>query len=63
MSRQEFLDRYFGKAISKKFMVFIIATVGLFSSKLTGMEWIIVSTSYIMIEGYTKTVLMLKDKI
>ena len=63
MSRQEFIDKYFGKAISKKFLTFIIGTFALFLGKISGSEWIIISTAYIAIEGYTKTILQLKDKI
>ena len=63
MSRQEFLDRYLGKAISKKLIAFIIATIALFTGKVTGTEWIIISTAYIAITGYTETILKLKDKV
>lgn len=63
MSRQEFIDKYLGKAISKKLIVFIIATIALFTGKITGSEWIIISTAYISIVAYTETVLKLKDKI
>jgi len=63
MSRQEFLDKYFGKAISKTFSVFIIATIGLFCAKLTGTEWTVVASAYIGATKWTETVLKLKDKI
>jgi hypothetical protein len=63
MSKQEFIDKYLGKAISKKLVAFIIATVALFTGKVTGTEWIIISTAYIAITGYTDTVLRLKDKM
>ena len=36
VSKQEIIDRYFGKAISKTFTVFIIATIALFTASLTG---------------------------
>lgn len=63
MSRQEIIDRYLGKAISKTFTVFIIGTIGLFSTKLTGTEWTIIATAYIGAEKFSKTILMLKDKL
>lgn len=62
MSRQEFIDKYFGKAISKTFMVFIIATAALFTTKLTGAEWTIIATAYIGSVKVTETILKLKDK-
>jgi len=62
MSRQEIIDRYLGKAISKKLIVFIIATIALFSGKVTGTEWIVISTAYISIVAYSETILKLKDK-
>ena len=61
MSRQEIIDKYLGKTISKKLIVFIIATIALFSGKVTGTEWIVISTAYISIVAYTETVLKLKE--
>lgn len=63
MSRQEFIDKYFGKAISKIFAVFIIGTIALFSNKLTGSEWTVIATVYIGTERATNTILRLKDKL
>jgi len=63
MSRQEIIDRYFGKAISKTFTVFIIATVALFKENLTGAEWTVIATAYIGSVKVTETILKLKDKI
>lgn len=62
MSRQEIIDKYFGKAISKTFTVFIIATIGLFLSKLTGSEWTTIAAIYIGSVKATETLLKLKDK-
>lgn len=62
MSRQEIIDKYLGKAISKKLIVFIISTIALFTGKVTGTEWIIISTAYISIVAYSETILKLKDK-
>ena len=63
MSRQELIDKYFGKAISKTFTVFIIATIALFTTKLTGSEWTVIATAYIGATKWTETILKLKDKI
>lgn len=63
MSRQEIIDRFFGKAISKTFTVFIIATIALFSANLTGTEWTIIATAYIGSVKVTETVLKLRDKL
>ena len=63
MSNKEFIDRYLGKTVSKTLMVTMIATVGLFTSSLTGMEWTVIATAYIGAEKFSKTVLMLKDKL
>ena len=62
MSRQEFIDKYFGKAISKTFTVFIIGTIGLFMAKLTGTEWTIIASVYLGSVKTTETILKLKDK-
>ena len=63
MSRQEIIDKYFGKAISKTFTVFIIATIGLFSTKLTGSEWTIIASVYLGSTKATETILKLRDKV
>jgi len=62
MSRKEFIDKYFGKAISKTFLVFIIATFALLGTKLSGTEWTIIATVYIGSAKATETILKLKDK-
>ena len=63
MSKQEFLDKYLNKYISKTLSVTIIATVGLFSDKLTGYEWMIVVVAYIGATKWTETVLKLRNKL
>jgi len=63
MSRQEIIDRYFGKAISKTFTVFIIATVALFTAHLTGAEWTVIAGIYIGTVKATETFLKWKEKI
>lgn len=63
MSGREIVDKYLGKAISKTFTVFIIATIALFASKLTGSEWTIIAAVYIGGKQVTDTILKLKDKV
>ena len=63
MSRQELIDRYLGKAISKTFTVFIIATIALFTGHLTGLEWTTIVAIYIGSTKATETILKLKDKL
>ena len=63
MSKQEFLDKYFGKAISKTFTVFIVATIALFTLKLTGSEWTVIATVYLGSTKATETILKLKNKL
>ena len=63
MSRQEIIDKYFGKAISKTFTVFIIATIALFTASLTGSEWTAIAIVYISATKATETFLKIKDKI
>ena len=63
MSGREWIDKWFGKAISKTFTVFLIATFALFRDKLTGSEWTIIATAYVGSVKVTETILKLKDKI
>ena len=63
MSRQEIIDRYLGKAISKTFTVFIIGTIALFTTKLTGAEWTIIASVYLGSTKATETILKLRDKL
>jgi len=62
MSKQEFIDKYLNKAVSKKLTVFLIACYFAYAGKITGSEWIIIATAYIGIVAFTETILRLKDK-
>jgi|LauGreSuBDMM15SN_2_FD.fasta_scaffold1306626_1 hypothetical protein len=53
MSRQEFIDRLQSKWISRKLLVFIIASVALFLGKITSSDWVIISSIYISLESAT----------
>jgi hypothetical protein len=63
MSNREFIDKYLGKAISKTFTVFLIATAYLYFGKLNGTQWIIIATVYLGSTKVTETILKLKDKL
>jgi hypothetical protein len=56
MSRQELVDGYLKKWVSRKLVVFVVASVGLFSKVIDSGDWVIISTAYISIEGITSIV-------
>jgi hypothetical protein len=56
MSRQEIIDKIQSKWISRKLLVFIIASIALFTGKLQSDDWIIISSIYISLEGATTIV-------
>jgi hypothetical protein len=56
MSRKEKIDLLLSKWISRKLIVFVIASIGLFAKTLTSTDWVIIATSYIAIEGVTNIV-------
>jgi len=62
MSKQEFIDQYLNKAVSKKLTVFLIACYFTHIGKLSGDQWTVIATSYIGIVAFTETVLRLKEK-
>jgi hypothetical protein len=53
---KEFIDRYFSKWISRKLLVFAIASVAMFTGKVNSNDWVIISTAYISLEGVTSIV-------
>lgn len=55
------LDKILNKFISRKLMVFIIACGGLFAGNLTSSDWVIISTAYISVQGFTDIVAKLKS--
>lgn len=59
MSKEQF-DLLLNKFISRKLSVFIVACTGLFSGYLTSSDWVIISTAYIGIQGFTDVVNKLK---
>jgi hypothetical protein len=64
MSTKEKVDLLLSKWVSRKLMVFIIASVGLFFGNLDSSDWVIVATAYIAIEGTTSIVeRLMKSKL
>lgn len=47
MSRKEIADKYLNKWISRKLIVFIIASIGLFTTNITSGDWVIISAVYL----------------
>lgn len=56
MSRKEKIDMFLSKWVSRKLIVFVVGSVGLFSGVITSTDWVIIGTSYITIEGVTSIV-------
>ena len=59
MSKEQ-IDILLNKWISRKLSVFIVACTGLFLGYLTSSDWVIISTAYIGIQGFTDIVNKLK---
>ena len=59
MSKEQF-DILLNKWISRKLLVFLFATAGLFIGTLTSTDWVIIATAYIGIEGFTNIVERIK---
>ena len=59
MSKEQF-DILLNKWISRKLLVFLFATAGLFLGTLTSTDWVIIATAYIGIEGFTNIVERIK---
>jgi hypothetical protein len=56
MSRQEYVDKYLSKFISRKLIVFGIGSIALFTGNLTGDNWVVIATAYVSIEGFTSII-------
>jgi hypothetical protein len=59
MSKEQ-VDILLNKWVSRKLLVFIIACTGLFSGYLTSSDWVIISTAYVGVQGFTDIVNKLK---
>ena len=51
MSRQEYIDRLFSKWISRKLIVFLVASTALFMKSIESGDWVIIAVTYMSVEG------------
>lgn len=51
MSRQEYVDKYISKWISRKLIVFAVASTGLFIKAIESGDWVIIAVTYMSVEG------------
>jgi hypothetical protein len=56
MSKKEKIDLFLKKWVSRKLMVFGIASVALFTGSILSNDWVIVATAYISLQGVTDIV-------
>ena len=56
MSNKEKVDLFLKKWVSRKLMVFAIASAALFSGSIESNDWVIVATAYISLQGVTDIV-------
>lgn len=50
------IDKFLNSWISRKLLVFIVASYGLFGGKLDGDNWTIIATGYVAIQGFVDIV-------
>jgi len=55
------IDQYLSKYLSRKLMVFFIASIGLFSGTLLSGDWVILATVYIATQGSVDIVEKLRN--
>lgn len=51
MSRQEYVDKYLSKWVSRKLIVFAVASTGLFMKSIESGDWVIIAVTYMSVEG------------
>lgn len=56
------IDSFLNKWLSRKLMVFVVASFGLFSGTLTSNDWVIIATAYVGVVGFYEIVEKLKNK-
>ena len=56
------LDELINRYLSRKLLVFFIASFGLFVGTLTSSDWVIIATAYVSIQGFVDIVAKLKNK-
>lgn len=45
------IDSFIARLLSRKLIVFILATIGLFNMSLTSSDWVIIAGIYLAVEG------------
>ena len=56
------IDAILNKYVSRKLMVFVVASVGLFSAVLTSSDWVTVAAVYISAQGAIDAIVKLRQK-
>ena len=57
------IDAILKKWLSRKLMVFVIASFGLFSGSLSSGDWTILATAYVGVVGFYEIVAKLKNNL
>jgi len=57
------IDAILNKWLSRKLMVFVIASFGLFSGSLSSGDWTILATAYVGVVGFYEIVAKLKNNL
>ena len=55
------IDTVLKKYVSRKLMVFVVASFGLFSQTLTSSDWVIIAAVYISAQGAIDAIAKLKS--
>jgi hypothetical protein len=55
------IDQILNRYVSRKLMVFIVASFGLFSQTLTSSDWVIIAGIYIGTQGVIDAIAKLKN--
>ena len=55
------IDTVLKKYVSRKLMVFVVASFGLFSQTLTSSDWVIIAAVYISAQGAIDAIAKLKQ--
>jgi hypothetical protein len=55
------IDTVLKKYVSRKLMVFVVASFGLFSGTLTSSDWVIISAVYISAQGAIDAIAKLRQ--
>ena len=55
------IDQILNRYVSRKLMVFVVASFGLFSGTLTSYDWVIISGVYIGTQGVIDAIAKIKN--